>query len=115
LVVLTILDSMGETRLVDEAASGMVEDFLGLPAFSLPFPRTVEVDEDEEVSLTGARPLGFRPTIASPVILREVGGRLFVGLACRANPVFRGGAVGIPGEYDVMDVGVEDIEKGPGE
>lgn len=85
---------------------------------------TVELDEEDVVdSRTAASPRGSLTAdsgsfVRLPVRRRVTGGRLRVGLACRAlsDAAKRLGAM-IPGDWDEMDVGVVSrlIAKGPGD
>jgi hypothetical protein len=85
--------------------------------FSLCLPpsaTTVDVeDEDVDDSRTVESVLGLRELASSGVLCRVTGGLLCRGLACFVRCEFLDRAV--PGEYDDIDVGVEETLKGPGD
>lgn len=84
--------------------------FLDLP----PSVTTVEVDEEDvEDSRTVERVCGLRVFVSSGVLCLVTGGRLCKGLACFVRCEFRDRAV--PGEYDDIDVGVDETLNGPGD
>jgi hypothetical protein len=75
---------------------------------------TVEADEEDvEDSRTVESVCGFRVFDSSGVLCRVTGGLLCNGLACFVRCEFLDKA--LPGEYEDMDVGVEETEKGPGD
>ena len=80
-------------------------------------PRSVTTvdaeDEDVEDSRTMERVCGVRVLVSSGVLWRVTGGRLCNGLACFVRCEFRESAVA--GEYDDIDVGVDETLNGPGD
>lgn len=75
---------------------------------------TVDTDDDDvEDSLTVDRACGWRLFISSGVLCRVTGGLLCRGLACRVRLEALDSVV--PGEYDDIDVGVDETLKGPGD
>jgi hypothetical protein len=80
----------------------------------LPSATTVEA-EDEEVddSRTVDRAWGLRVVTSSGVLWRVTGGLLCSGLACLVRCEFLD--MVLPGEYEEIDVGVEETLKGLGD
>lgn len=71
-------------------------------------------DEEVEDSRTDESPCCLRKLSSSGVLCRTTGGLLCKGLACRTRVVdFVDNAT--PGEYDDIDVGVEDTLNAPGD
>jgi hypothetical protein len=84
--------------------------------FALPLSATTVDAEDAEFedSLTEESACRWRWPNSSAVLCRTTGGRLCSGLACRTRVVLLD-EIAVAGEYDDMDVGVEDTLKGPGD
>lgn len=86
-------------------------DFL---SFVLASATTVEADDDDvDDSRTVDNVCGCRLLLSSGVLCRVTGGRLCRGLICFVRMDVRESEV--PGEYEDIDVGVDDVLKAPGD
>lgn len=75
---------------------------------------TVEADDDEvDDSRTVDSVCGCRLLLSSEFLCRVTGGRLCRGLICFVRTDVRESEV--PGEYDDIDVGVDDVLNAPGD
>lgn len=80
----------------------------------VPSARMVDVeDEDVDDSRTEESPCWWRILTVSLLLLRATGGRLSSGLVCLTRGALL--VITTPGEYEDMDVGVEETLNGPGD